>query len=353
MEEKHRLRRLVRENLTAVVEGINRALNGRDTESLGPVLKKIGRGGEIPHWFANLKQNGTLPNLDGKTVGSIVEMLLVAVLETGLLAPEGITLRVNPARGVDLPDLDLGVKSPSENFCTSEPFFSAYERLLGSEHPVVVLVTDYQEKKENPPLRLQIVKSAYLEGSQLADRNLCETAQLLREPLLRENEAWAIKLFKFLAFVNQSDWLAKQLLAALRVMYSGDESVALATILRKAEKDFEKKNAEAMKSDKDGIPPGDLEIVRKLCSVIPPRLAIIDAVDNWVLTNFKDAGRAPNENEWERLKKSPLDGRIGVSAALQWRYNFGILFKEPKAPKAPKVKGVAKIPGKRGRPRKS
>lgn len=332
------------------MEGINRALEGKDLDVLEPVLKRIGRGGMMPHWFDDLKAHGVLPNLDGKTVGSVVEMLLVAVLETSILAKEKIALRVNPARGVDLPDLDLGVKSPSENFCTSEPYFSAYDRLLGSEYPVVVLITDYQDKKENPPLRLQIVKYDFLEGSQLADKNLCDTARSLREQLLEENDAWARKVFKFLAFVNQSDWLAKRLLLALHAMYSPEEAGALSSLLRAAEKDFRKKNEKALKEDKDGIPSGDLEIIKRLCEATPARLSIIDAVDNWVVTNFRDAGRVPNDNEWERLRCSPLDGRIGVSAALQWRYNFGILFKAAKQPKAPKL---PKALGKRGRPKKS
>ena len=350
MKNKQELRSLVRANLQKAVDGINRALDGKDLDVLEPVLRRIGRGGVIPHWFDDLKSGGVLPNLDGKTVGSVVEMLLVAVLETSILANEKIALRVNPARGVDLPDLDLGVKSPSENFCTSEPYFSAYERLLGSEYPVIVLITDYQEKKENPPLRLQIVKFDFLEGSQLADKNLCETARSVREKLLGENDAWARKVFKFLAFVNQSDWLAKQLLLALRAMYSPDEAGALSSLLRAAEKDFRKKNEKALKEDKDGIPSGDLEIIKRLCEGTPASLAVIDAVDNWVVNNFRDAGRVPNDNEWERLKCSPLDGRIGVSAALQWRYNFGLLFKDTKSPKV--VKKATKVPGKRGRPKK-
>lgn len=40
----------------------------------------------------------------------------------------------------------------------------------------------------------------------------------------------------------------------------------------------------------------------------------------------KDTARAPNDNEWGRLLASPLDGLIGMSLALQWRYNFGPLF---------------------------
>lgn len=350
MNSKQQLRDLVRENLHFTVKGINRALEGKDLDVLEPVLRRIGRGGVMPHWFADLKIKGVLPNLDGKTVGSVVEMLLVAILETDILSDKGIRFSVNPARGVDLPDLDLGVKSPSENFCTSEPYYSAYERLLGSEHPVVVLVTDYQEKKKNPPLRLQIVKAAYLEGSQLADKNLCETARALRENLLLENEAWARKVFRFLAFVNQSDWLAKHLLTGLRLMYTADEVGKLSDLIKVAEKDFITKNDNAAKDDKESIPTGDLEIIRRLCEGSPARLSIIDAIDNWVISHFKDAGRAPNDNEWERLKTSRLDGKIGVSAALQWRYNFGVLFKELTSPKAPKL---TKATGKRGRPKKN
>ena len=152
MKNKDQLREQVRTNLDSLIQAVNQSLQGKGLSKLEPVLQRIGRGGVLPHWFATLKQNGTLPNLDGKTIGSVVEMLLVAVIETRLFAQEKIILRINPARGVDLPDLNLGVKSPSENYCTSEPFFSAYERLLGSEHDVLVLLTDYQQKKKNPPL---------------------------------------------------------------------------------------------------------------------------------------------------------------------------------------------------------
>jgi len=49
-------------------------------------------------------------------------------------------------------------------------------------------------------------------------------------------------------------------------------------------------------------------------------------MDNWVVENYKDAARAPNDDEWKRFLASPLDGMIGMSLALQWRYNFGPLF---------------------------
>jgi len=174
MKSKEELRKLVRDQLGTIIARVNKALRGENLESLRPTLERVGRGSKIPHWFERLSKKGVLPNLDGKSIGSVIEMLLIGVLEThtfkGIGAPR---LRINPARGVDLPDLDLGVKSPSENYCTSEPFFSAYERLYGSEYDALVVLTDYQTAKDRPPLRLQLIKWGYLTKTQLADINLC------------------------------------------------------------------------------------------------------------------------------------------------------------------------------------
>ena len=328
MKSKDQLRKRVRTNLNSLIRGVNQSLQGKGLNKLEPVLKRIGRGGVLPHWFATLKKNGTLPNLDGKTIGSVVEMLLVAVIETSLFAQDKIILRINPARGVDLPDLNLGVKSPSKNYCTSEPFFSAYERLLGSEHDVLVLLTDYQEKKKTPPLKLQLTDWSYLQGSELADKNLCCFALKHRDRLIRHNESWAKKLLKFLSYVNQSDWLAKQLVKAISLLDGAQGgSDRLAAFIKAAEADFQKQNVKRIKKAKPLIPDEDLEVICSLSKASPLELAIIDAADNWVVSTFHEAGRFPNTNEWEQLKKSPLNGKIGVSPALQWRYNFGPLFK--------------------------
>ena len=144
MPSKEELRRLIQDNLDEIANRVNTALRGDDVESLEPVLARVGRDNRLPHWYEQLRDEATLPNLDGKTIGSVVEMLLVGVLETATFRDlDTPPLNINPARGVNLPDLDLGVKSPSENYCTSEPFFSAYERLIGSEYDMVVLLTDY------------------------------------------------------------------------------------------------------------------------------------------------------------------------------------------------------------------
>ena len=121
---------------------------------------------------------GTLPHLDCNSLGSVLEMVFVSVLEQKFFShTSGVPLQINAARGIDIPALQLGVKSPSENYCTSEPFFSAYERLLGNEHDAVILLTDYQTRKAHHQLRIQIIKHAYMFGSQIADKNLCAIAK--------------------------------------------------------------------------------------------------------------------------------------------------------------------------------
>ena len=324
MPSKKRLRTIVRDRLAEIVKGINAALRGKDLTGLRDVLHRVGRGGILPHWFEGLERNGTLPNLDGKTIGSVVEMLLVAVLEAKVFNNLNIPpLEINPARGVDLPQLDLGVKSPSENYCTSEPFFSAYERLLGGEHDIVVLLTDYQAAKRNPPLRLQIIGWRYLANTQVADENLCRIAGSHRKWLLADSEARAKKVFRFLAYVNQSDWLGKQLLRLIARLRNEDD---VRKAIDEAVGDFQRKNALFARHGKPTIPNGDRESLQRILDITPLYVGVIEAADNWVVQTQKEAGRAPSENEWTRLVNSPLDGLIGMSFALQWRYNFGRLF---------------------------
>ncbi|MGL4423179.1 MAG: hypothetical protein ACRCZF_21130, partial [Gemmataceae bacterium] len=232
-------------------------------------------------------------------------------------------LRINPARGVDLPDLDLGVKSPSENFCTSEPYYSAYERLIGSEHDVLVLLTDYQVAKKTPPLRLQIIQWKYLKSTQIADHNLCRIALKHRDWLVSTDEARAQRVFRFLAYINQSDWRAKRLLHLVDHLR---DDAQIHQVLKKAENEFATTNKERLKKDKVPIPESDLVALQGILKVSPLYVGIIDAADNWVVDVRKDTARAPNDNEWQRLLRGPLDGMIGMSLALQWRYNFGPLF---------------------------
>ncbi|NOT87968.1 MAG: hypothetical protein HOP03_07290 [Lysobacter sp.] len=325
--EKAKLRARVAGDLDTIMRTLNAALRGERLKKLEDVIARISRGGQLPHWYQELKEKGTIANLDGKTIGSILEMLLVAVIEKSTLADTRMKLRVNPARGVDLPDLDLGIKSPSTNFCTSEPFFSAYERLYGNEHDCLVLLTDYQDaKKKKGDFKLQVQSWCYMRGSQIADQELCRVARHCREKLLAEDASGstAKRVFRFLAYVNQADWMAKWLLTLLDNISA--EIPDFDVHKEKIEADFEKQNKERAKKDKELIPDIDLASLLKIFEVTPRHVGVINQLDNWVTEFLKDASRAPNDNEWERLLESPLDGMIGMSFALQWRYNFGRLF---------------------------
>jgi hypothetical protein len=249
----------------------------------------------------------------------------LSVLEKGVFRDVNLPeLRINPAKGVDYPDLDLGLKSPSTNYCTSEPFFSAYERLLGSEFDCVVVLTNYQTAKKTPPLKLQITSWRYLFSTQLADKKLCRLANGIRDWLLLRDEPTAKKAFRFLAYVNHQDWRANHLLHLFARISSDSE---ILSYLQQVQGDFVRVNKKRLSDNKDCIPDYDLSCLTSINMITPLYLGILNAADNWVIDSHGEAARLPNENEWKRLQNSPLNGEIGMSFALQWRYNFAFLFK--------------------------
>lgn len=316
---KTELRAAVQENMEIIVPRLNKYLAGQDLEALKPTLQRIGRGGKEPHWLKELEDKSTLPNFDGKTVGSVVEMLLTADLEVNLFKDKGLKLRVNPASGVDLPDLDLGVKSPSENWCTSEPFTHAYERILGSEYDVIALVTNYQTAKKKGR-SLQIIKSGYFSKSEVADKGLCKKALQLRAAQGHIAEPSVKKGLRFLSYVNQSDWLCKKILSCWDVLR---DDAAIKKNLISAKKSFHK---EAKKS-KAELNPLYLERLEAAIDETPTWKALITLADEWVDDAWRNTAQMPSHHDWERFQMSDLDGKLGVSFALQWRYNFGGYFK--------------------------
>ena len=309
------------ENVPLILDKLNEVLNGDHLDEISPILSRIDRTGRLPVWFDSLQNHGRLPNLDGKTVGSVIEKLLVCVLEKYVFNSE-LQLSVNPARGVDIPELELGVKSPSTNYCTSEPYFSAYERILGNEYDAIVLLTNYQEAKNISPFSLQIINIRYLKGTEIADIKLCRLARLVRERY--ENELVRKKAIRFLSYVNQSDWEANCILKLIERVMLGHTN--LSTLLNSFQRDFDSKNARYEREGKPLIPQESLERLQEIRSFTPVDQGIINAAENWVILTQKDNGRYVNDNEWHRFLTSPLDGKIGMSFALQWRYNFGQLF---------------------------
>lgn len=321
MESKNN-RTIVANSLDIIKAKLNDILDGKELSAIEPILSRIDVTHSVPEWFLMLKNKKGIATKDGKTIGSILEKLLVCVLEKYIFGGS-IKLSVNPARGVDIPELELGVKSPSTNFCTSEPYFSAYERLLGNEYDAIILLTDFQNTKGRNVLDLHILDIKYLRGSEIADKKLCSYARAIRDSAnLSDNSVK--KLIRFFAYVNQSDWEASRLLDIIEEFFIKHEPIerCIGTI----ESKFITYNKQRIKCNKIPLNDDILVHFKKINLISPIEQGIINAIDDWVIENQSDNGRYPNANEWKRFCDSPLDGKITMSFALQWRYNFGSIF---------------------------
>ena len=327
MLSKEKLKSILIGNLDDIMRSLNASLRGDGLDGIKSILSRLGRGQKLPYWFEGLQIQGKLPNFDGKTIGSILEMLFVAIVEKKIKLDLGYAidpLKINPARGVDLPDFDLGIKSPSKNFCTSEPFFTAYERLYGSEFDALILLTDYQEAKKKKELSLQVVNWKYLRKTEIADIKLCRIALKHRAWLLEDDEQRAQKFFRFLAYVNQSDWRATKI---LKLMDELNNESKIKEIVEISIAEFKLKNRQLELASSVLLPDTELRALKKVLEVSPLYVGVIEAAESWVLEVLKETARAPSSSEWNQLKSGPLDGKIGMSFALQWRYNFSAVFK--------------------------
>ena len=310
--------------LELIQDRMNELLSRKNLQRIVAPLMRMNRGGVLPPWFEQLASRQTLPNLDGKTIGSVIEKLLACVLEKDVLASQ-VELHINPAKGVDIPELCLGIKSPSENFCTSEPYFSAYERLIGNDNDALVLLTDYQSSKkasgQNHGLRLQILDVKYLKGVEIADRHLCEIAEGLKN-VYAYDENMLRRAIHFLAYVNQGDWEAAQLLGLLRRI--AITNAELNSAYEQISEDYERKNRQNERKGRDLIPVEQLERLRLAAS---SQENVVLQAEGWVLRTLNENWHSPSQSVWRRICTQPLEGKIGMSFALQWRYNFGALFR--------------------------
>lgn len=312
---------ILKDNVPRLVSSVNAALSGQNLTALRTILRRIDSSGSDPHWFAKLWNEKRLPNLDGKTVGSVIEKLTVCCIEHFLLG-DRFQLSINPAKGIDVPELVLGIKSPSTNYCTSEPFYSAYDRLLGNESDALVLLTNYQFAKNNTGrFNLKIIDAKYLRGSEIADRKLCAIARNIRKVFGNDTPTLRT-VIRFVAYVNQGDWEASALLKALDGDF-GDDAITQsveASIRRGRQKNRKQTNPDRQ------IPEEVFSRLSRILTTTPRKAGLIRAIDTWVVSEMVDSARYPNENELRRLLAGPLDGKIGMSFALQWRYNFASVF---------------------------
>lgn len=126
----------------------------------------------------------------------------------------------------------------------------------------------------------------------------------------------------FLAYVNQSDWEASCIIDMLHdVVVNGMDRNAF---IRELRSDFVRLNK---KYEKDGKPLLPSLALSRLEKAVQTADGIVLEAENWVTRNLNENWHSPSATVWNRIVNKPLEGKIGMSFALQWRYNFGPIFK--------------------------
>ncbi|MBR5949717.1 MAG: hypothetical protein IKZ82_13890 [Clostridia bacterium] len=68
-----------------ILEKLNEILTGQHLDEITPILARIDRTGELPHWFNALSTEGRLPNLDGKQLEALSKSCLYAFWKSSCL----------------------------------------------------------------------------------------------------------------------------------------------------------------------------------------------------------------------------------------------------------------------------
>ena len=77
MDDATKYRICVKDNLELIKDRLNEVLSGKNLDSIETILKRIDPSHSLPDWYVMLKNNRGIPTKDGKTIGSILEKLLV------------------------------------------------------------------------------------------------------------------------------------------------------------------------------------------------------------------------------------------------------------------------------------
>jgi hypothetical protein len=209
-----------------------------------------------------------------------IEKLLKAEIAKFL----NISITGSSASGVDIPELQLNTKATSDRQPqSSEPFNSPYERVLGSKYNIIVCIYNGYEVIRIQEEPLKLISTGYLRKTEVADHGLCQAAQILKRLVVIEG--------------NLDVQLGRRGLRA--IVY--------------AKRDYKSPRGRAFKELKSALSSGiDQDIHEALKKNEEAISAEVEAA-------------LPTEPEWSEFLKSPLEGKIGISFALQWRYNFSSL----------------------------
>jgi hypothetical protein len=158
---------------------------------------------------------------------------------------------------------------------SSEPFDSPYERVLGAKYDILACIyngIEFLKSQKNTPI--QVTAAMYYERSEVADQQLCESARLLRD------------LHKG-GVVDEE--LARRALRA--IVYA-------------------KKSSAGHKALHKGLQRSELAVIGTTIEAYEEEMAAKGIIE------------LPKDAEWKAFEDSPLNGKISISFALQWRYQY-------------------------------
>jgi len=260
-----------------IKDRVNEYLTGEKLSSIRSHILRIERSDQTPHWWQEIEIQGRPDKSDSKSLGTMIEKLIKC--EISRLT--GIQVTGSSAGGVDIPEIGLDLKGTSERQPqSSHPFTSSYRRILGTDYDILVSIYNGESFLSDKTASLQILHASYLKKTEVADSRLCKDAKALRS------------MYNLSHFGKPE---AKRVLRA--VVYSNKMS----SQFRKLENALHKSES---------------------WQVVEPLLASVDDENS---DKYSDADNLCTEAEWDEYIDSPLDGRISISFALQWRFQFSAL----------------------------
>jgi hypothetical protein len=263
-------------------------------------------------WSKFLKQLQSLEEdefeiSDGKSIGTFIEKLLTVLFSI----KKGCVFTGSAAKGVDLPELNLGIKATSDRQPqSSEAFKNAYERIFGIENALLVFIYNGTAYLSEGEANLRCVQHYLLSETNVADKGLCTSAREVRD-LYREKIISTDLLKSVLRLLVISDKSKKAFLDMCRLIREAT------SILNGRTKEVEFRYLNPKTPD-----------AKAYLSSAEVQQGLIAAV-NAYQTEFSAFPFANDglitDKQLQVFDKHPLDGKISISFALQWRFQFPLL----------------------------
>jgi len=265
----------IQSDFDEIRESLNKYLKGERLSEISSFIRNLENDNSLPDWFNEIKNTGRPKKEDPKSLGTMIEKLIKA--ELGNRYKWKIT--GSSAMGVDIPEISLNIKSTSNKQPqSSEPYRSAYDRILGSDFDIILAIYDGITFLNQKSSSLDILQLNYLTKSQVADMILCKMAKNLRQ-IYKEGKI--------------TEEIAK---IGLKCIVYGKKTHKSTTLL------------------KNTLSRQNLSDVTEIILITEKDLDL----NEYPL---------PTNGNWKQFLNSPLDGQIGISFALQWRYQFRRLLK--------------------------